>query len=164
MNTTVREAIGKLLASFKSLVSSSRIMETGHRSLLVFDEKNNLVGILSILDLIKGIRPAYLSTARSDKLQGIEYSSLFWGGWDGLFSIQMKTLADKKVGELMSERPPLIDENTNLMQVADLMYKNQKRRLIVTSGKKVIGIYGNRICFLKWLKSSCNERNDHAMK
>ena len=152
VNTTVREAIGKLLASFKSLVSSSRIMETGHRSLLVFDEKNDLIGILSIMDLIKGIRPAYLSTARSDTLQGIEYSSLFWGGWDGLFSIQMKTLAEKKVGEVMSERPPLVDENTNLMQVADLMYKNQKRRLIVTSGKKAIGIIREQDLFFEMAK------------
>jgi CheY-like chemotaxis protein len=151
-DTTVREAMNKLLTSFKSLVSSSRIMETGHRSLLVFDEKNNLVGILSILDLIKGVRPAYLAAARSDMLQSIQYSSMFWGGWDGLFSIQMKTLADKKVGELMSEPPPLIDENTNLMQVADLMNKNQKRRLIVTSGNKAIGIIREQDLFFEMAK------------
>lgn len=151
-DTTVREAMNKLLASFKSLVSSSRIMETGHRSLLVFDEKHDLVGILSILDLIKGVLPAYLSSARSDMLQTIRYSSMFWGGWEGLFSIQMKALAEKKVGELMSDPPPTVDENTNLMQVADLMYKNQKRRLIVTSGKKAIGVIREQDLFFEMAK------------
>ncbi|MBU2648352.1 response regulator, partial [bacterium] len=154
VNATVREALDKLMTSFKSLVSSNLIMETGHRSLLVLDDKQDLVGILSIMDLIKGVLPAYISASQSDKLQSIRYSPMFWGGWDGLFSIQMKTLADKKVGELMSEPPPMIDENTNLMQVADLIFKKQKRRLVVTSENKVIGIIREQDLFFEMVKIS----------
>lgn len=152
VDNTVREAVEKLLASFRSLVSSSRIMETGHRSLLVFDAKGDLAGILSIMDLIRGVRPAYLAAPRSDQLDEIRYSHMFWGGWDGLFSVQTGALAHKKVGELMSEPPPTIDESTNLMEVADLMYRTQKRRLIVTSGKKVIGIIREQDLFFEMAK------------
>jgi len=154
IDATVRDAIDKLLTSFKSLVSSSRLMETGHRSLLVFDKKNNLVGILSIMDLIKGVLPTYLSSSRSDYLESVRYSSMFYGGWDGLFSIQMKALADKKVGELMSEPPPMIDENANLMQVADMIFKNRKRRLIVTAKQKVIGIVREQDVFFEMVNIS----------
>lgn len=152
VDTTVGEAINQMLASFKSLVSSSRIMETGHRSLLIFDKKDNLVGILGIMDLLKAVRPVYLDTNRSDHYESIRFSSMFWGGWDGLFTVQMKTLAAKKVGELMSDPPPTIDENANLMQVADLLFKTQKRRLIVTSGSSVIGIVREQDLFFEMAK------------
>ena len=149
VDTTVREAIQKLMDSFKSLVSSSRVMETGHRSLLIFDQNRNLVGVLSIMDLIKGVRPAYLSASRPDMSESIQFSSLFWNSWDGLFSIQMDALKEKKVGELMSEPPPMIDGDTNLIQVADIMFKTQRRRLIVTEGKKVIGIVREQDLFFE---------------
>jgi CheY-like chemotaxis protein len=148
-DATVREAINKLMDSFKSLISSSRVMQTGHRSLLIFDSKGNLAGVLSIMDLIKAVRPAYLSTSRSDMTKSIEFSSLFWGDWAGLFSIQLEAVANKKVGELMSEPPPTIEGDTNLMQVADLMFKTQKRRLIVIEGNKVIGIVREQDLFFE---------------
>ena len=149
VDTTVREAIKKLLDSFKSQVATSRVMETGHRSLLIFDQNRDFVGVLSIMDLIKRVRPAYLSASRPDMSESIRLSSLYWGGWDGLFSIQMEALGDKKVGELMSEPPPMIDGDTNLIQVADLMFKTQKRRLIVTDGNKVIGIVREQDLFFE---------------
>jgi CheY-like chemotaxis protein len=149
VDSTVREAMERLLASFTSLVSSSRIMEAGHRALLVYDAGGSLVGILSIADLIQGVLPAYLAAQRSDQLDEIRYSSMFWGGWDGLFSVQAQSLADKRVGDLMSETPPTIDENANLMEVADLMHKTGKRRLIVTAGNKVVGIIREQALFFE---------------
>jgi len=106
------------------------------------------------MDLIKGILPKYVTTSKSDYLESVRFSSMFWGGWDGLFSIQMKELANKKVGDLMSEPPPMIDGNTNLMQVADLIYKKGKRRLIVTSNNKVIGILREQDLFFEMVKIS----------
>ena len=146
MNDTIKETIRKLMESFKGLVSSSRIMETGHRSLLVFDQNNELVGILSILDLIKAVRPAYLSAPKPSTADSMQYSSMFW---TGLFTIQTKTLAAKKVADIMSESPPHVDENTNLMEVADLMYRERLRRVIVTSNDRVIGIVREQELFFE---------------
>ena len=149
VNNTIREAIVKLMGSLTELVSSNLIREAGHRSLLVFNEQKNFIGILSMKDLIKGVRPFYLSLPKSSKTDSTRFSHVFTGGLDGLFTIQLKALADKKVGELVLESPPMIDENANLMEVADLLFKTQKTRLIVTSGKKVIGILREQDLFFE---------------
>ena len=146
VNDTIRETIRKLMESFKGLVSSSRIMETGHRSLLVFDRNNELVGILSILDLIKAVRPAYLSARKPSTADSVQYSSMFW---KGLFTTQTKALANKRVEDIMSESPPSVDENTNLMEVADLMYREQLRRVVVTRNDRVVGIVREQELFFE---------------
>jgi len=140
VNNTIGEAIGKLMSSLTKLVSSNLIRETGHRSLLVFDEQKNFVGIFSMQDLIKGVRPFHFSLSESSRADSLKFSHVFTSGWDGLFTIQMKAFANKKIGELVLEFPPTIDENANLMEVAELLYKTHKTRLIVTSGNKVTGI------------------------
>lgn len=145
MDDTIRETIRKLMESFKCLVASSRIMETGHRSLLVFDKKK-LVGILSILDLMEAIRPAYLSAPKPSTADSMQYSTMFWRG---LFTTQIKALTNKKVGDIMSETPLSVDENTNLMEVADLMFCQKKRRVVITSNDSVIGILREQELFFE---------------
>ncbi|MBU1195475.1 MAG: response regulator [Proteobacteria bacterium] len=148
VNNTIREAVIKLMSSLTELVSSNMIREAGHRSLIVFDEQHNFVGILRIKDLIKGAS-FHLSTSESSKTDSIKFSHVFTSGWDGLFTIQMKALADKKIGELTLEAPPMIDGNANLMEVANLLFKTKRTRLIVTSGKKVIGILREQDLFFE---------------
>ncbi len=149
INDTVREAIAKLLRSLDELVSSSRIKEAGHRSLLVFDEKQNLVGVLSIKDLIKGVRPYYLSPPKSSQAESVRFSPVFRDAWDGVFTIQMKALAEKKVGEILLDPPSMIDEGANLMEVVEMMYKTGETRLVVTSGGKVTGILREQDLFFE---------------
>lgn len=149
VNTTIREAVLKLMGSMTEVVSSNLIRETGHRSLLVFDEQKRFVGILRMKDLIKGVRPFYLSPPKSSMADSVRYSHVFTGGWDGLFTILMKALAGKKVGELSLESPPMIDECANLMEVVDLLFKTQRESLIVTSGKKMIGILREQDLFFE---------------
>jgi DNA-binding response OmpR family regulator len=101
---TVKEAIDQLMESFEGLIASNRVMETGHRSILVFDKGHTrLLGMLSIQDLIRAVRPAYLYAPKPSTADSMQYSTLFWSG---LFTIQIKMLADKKVGEVMSPKPP----------------------------------------------------------
>jgi len=149
LTTTIRDAIAKLMGSQTQLASSNLIREAGHRSLIVFDGQKNFVGLLRMKDLIKGARPAYLSLPKSSKADSVRFSHVFTGGWDGLFTIQMNALADKKVGELALDSPPMIDENANLMEVAELLFKTQRTRLIVTSGKKVVGILREQDLFFE---------------
>jgi DNA-binding response OmpR family regulator len=149
VNTTVKEAIMELLNSLNELVTSSRIRETGQRALLVFDENKNLAGILSIKDLIKEVRPFYLSIPKSSMAESVRFSHVMTSGWDELFTIQLKALADKKVGELTLEPTPMIDENANLMEVADKLFNTKQTRLIVTSGKKAVGILREQDLFFE---------------
>jgi CheY-like chemotaxis protein len=146
MDDTVKDAVSNLMISFNKFISSGRIMETGHRSLLVYDQNNDVVGILSIMDLIRAIRPAYLSAAKPPLADSMQYSPMFW---EGLFTTQAKTLSQKKVGDIMSDVPRSIDQDTNLMEAANLMFSNQIRRLIVTDGHRILGVVREQEIFFE---------------
>ncbi len=143
---TVREAIRALMRSFEGLASSSRVMETGHRSLLVCDRDRDVIGILSILELMQAARPGYLSAAKPSMADSIQYSRMFWSG---LFSSQVKALANKKVSDVMSESPPALDEDTNLMELADFMFTEQVRRVLITRRGTVIGVVREQEIFFE---------------
>ena len=136
-NATVKEAITILLESFKPSLTSEVFIESGHRSIIVMNDQKEQVGLLTIYDLLESIRPAYLSAPKPSMADSVQYSSMFW---EGLFTLQTKAIANKRVHELMSEKPPVIDKDANLMEVADLIYKSGRRRVLVTDKGKVIGI------------------------
>jgi len=145
-NDTVQDAIENLISSFNKFISSGRIMETGHRSLLVLDADEQVVGILSIMDLIRSLRPAYLSATKPSTADSMQYSYMFW---EGLFTTQVKTLAGKKVGEIMSETPRQVDQDMNLMEIANLMFTSQIRRMLVTDKGKIVGVVREQELFFE---------------
>ena len=146
VNDTVKDAVSTLLTSFNKFISSGRLMETGHRSLLVYDSRGALVGILSITDLMRALRPAYLSAAKPSTADSMQYSHMFW---EGLFTTQAKALANKKVGDIMSDVPMCVDQSTNLMEAADLMFTSQIRRLIITDEQQIIGVVREQEIFFE---------------
>lgn len=93
---SVKDAIEKLKAAFASRISTSRIMETGHRSVLVTDDKGNVQGILAINDLLGCIMPPYLSEPKPSMAENIQYSPVFWRG---MFTKEMKVLLKKNQGD-----------------------------------------------------------------
>ena len=143
---TVKDAIFSLKESFTSKVSTSRIMETGHRSILVFDERDRVQGILSILDLLEGIMPAYLSAPKPSTADSIQYSPLFWAG---MFTRQVKELAKKKIKDIMSPAPLTIDGESNLMEAAGMMIENRARRLAVVTSGEVVGVIREQDLFFE---------------
>ncbi len=144
---TVRKAIEKLRESFTCKVSTTRIMETGHRSILVFDDSGRKVqGILSILDLIRAVMPAYLSAPRPSTADSIQYSPMFWRG---MFAREIRNLAEKRIREVMSPAPLTIDAESNLMEAAYLMHSEKERRLVVVSGDKVVGVIREQDLFFE---------------
>lgn len=146
VDDTVKDAVSTLMDSFAKFISSGRIMETGHRSLLVFDRNDNVVGILSITDLIRALRPAYLSAAKPSTADSMQYSPMFW---EGLFTTQAKALAQRKVGDIMSDVEWQVDQNMNLMEVADMMFTSQIRRMIVTDRNVVVGVVREQEIFFE---------------
>lgn len=143
---TIREGIERLKNSYEDFVSTGRIMETGHRSILVFDHNGVLVGILSILDLIRMLRPSYLSAPKPSMADSLQYSPMFWSG---LFTSQTKSLAKMKIWDVMSEPPPTIEEDANLMEIVETMYTNKARRLGVAREGKVVGVVREQELFFE---------------
>jgi CheY-like chemotaxis protein len=145
-DSTIKEGIERLKKSFDTITSSSRIMETGHRSIVVFDRKGEMVGILSISDLIRSLQPPYLLAPKPSMADSIEYSPMFW---TGLFTSQAKALVNKKIRDVMSEAPLSVDENTNLMEIANLIFMEQVRRIAVTHKGKVVGVVREQELFFE---------------
>ncbi|PKN61647.1 MAG: response regulator [Deltaproteobacteria bacterium HGW-Deltaproteobacteria-15] len=145
-DSTVKDAIGALKRSYESFLSSGKVMEYGHRSILVFDTRGRLSGILSILDLIKALRPAYLTAPKPSMADALRYSTMFWSG---LFTSQAKGLVNKKVSDIMSEPPLTIEEDANLMEIAEMMVTEKARRVAVTRKGKVIGVVREQELFFE---------------
>lgn len=144
---TVKEAIEQLMNSFAGFIASGSVMETGHRSILVFDRDWELEGILCIQDLIGAVRPAYLSAPKPSTADAMQYSAMFW---TGLFTAQVSKLASIRVADIMSVTPPRVDEHANLMELADLMYSRNIRRLVVTTQEgRVIGVVREQELFFE---------------
>lgn len=146
---TVKEAIGKLKMSFLIKVSTNRIMETGHRSILVFNREGEVKGVLTIEDLLKAIMPIYLSAPRPSMADSIQYSPMFW---EGLFTMEVKSLVNKRVDEVMSPAPLSIDSESNLMEAAFMMINNNARRLVVVSKDRVVGMIREQDLFFEMEK------------
>ena len=146
---TVKEAILKLKRSFLTKVSTERIMETGHRSILVFNKKGEVKGVLTIKDLLRAIMPAYMNAPKPSTADSIQYSPMFW---QGLFTREVKNLVKKRVDEVMSPTPLSIDGESNLMEAAYTMVTHKVRRLVVLSEGKVVGMIREQDLFFEMEK------------
>jgi DNA-binding response OmpR family regulator len=142
---TVREAIQALKASFASKVTTSRLMETGHRSILVL-ENNQLVGLLAINDLLEALLPLYLFAPKPSTADSMQYSPMFW---KGLFNDQVLQMADKQIQSIMSPAPMAIDAGSNLMEAAYIMLENNARRLAVFFDGTLAGIIREQDLFFE---------------
>jgi len=141
----VKEGIKELVKSFEVNFSSSKLITKGHRSILVFKPGGDLVGVLSIFDLIRKLRPGYLSAPKPSTADWVQYSAMFWSG---LFTKQAKDLANKKIGDIMSPPPPSIPDDSNLMDATNLLFETQSRRLVVMRKNKVVGVVREQEIFL----------------
>jgi CheY-like chemotaxis protein len=114
--------------------------------LLVLDERGVLAGILTRRDVIRAIRPEYISAAGLSEQESFRFSSIFWSGF---FSDRVKEIAKKKVCEIMSELPPVINDYANLLEVAHLMWKESKQWLLVKNISRVVGIINDQDLFFE---------------
>ncbi len=144
--STLKEAIIELKKSFKAKIATSRLMETGHRSVLIVDDREEIKGILTIRDMLDMIMPGYLSAPKPSLADSIEYSPMFW---TGMFSHGITQVKDKCISEVMSPSPISIDGDSNLMEAAYLMLFRNERRLVVTQSGKNAGIIREQDLFFE---------------
>ena len=146
---SVKDAILKLKASFASKLSTSRLMETGHRSVLVMDDKNIVQGILAIRDLLELILPSYLTAPKPSMADSIQYSPIFW---QGMFIKEVKQKSEIRIRDVMSPAPLTIEGTASLMEAAYMMMKFNARRLVVKIAGKVIGVIREQDLFFEMEK------------
>lgn len=145
---TVEEALSAMLEGFSHPLGSEAVQETAHRSILVAEPGGGVVGIVTFTDLLRGLRPLYMRLLKAQApmtaamhLEAPNYS--------GMFTIMARDLGTRMVSEIMSEAPPLIEADANLMGAATRMTEANLRRLLVAEHGKVVGVIREQELFFE---------------
>jgi predicted transcriptional regulator len=117
---TLREAIAQLNVAF----------ETGHHTVLVFDEAYKLVGMLLEKDILKGLEPRFAEHYE----EGVP---IFW---DDLLKSGAAKQLDRPIKEFMSKATATIDADDNPLKASHIMVHGNLYLLPVLEGDKLIGV------------------------
>jgi CBS domain-containing protein len=98
--------------------------------MMVIDEQDRLVGMLSMYDILLFVRPKHAG---------------LWGEMEelplaGAFDELLERVKPVRVADIMTTDVVTIAPDTHVMVIADLMIKRHIRRLPVVDGTEVVGI------------------------
>jgi len=140
-----------------SLTEAAKLLRTAVRGeqkygvmgLSVLDEKGNLVGMLSMIDILKAVYPFYMYMMNLGEFT-----------WDGMIVSLAKQARNKKVREHMTSPDITVHEDDPLMECVDRILKNRVRRLpVIDKSGKVVGMIYMRDVFYTVTKAMIEE--DH---
>jgi CBS domain-containing protein len=100
------------------------------RTILVFNEKYQIVGILTLRDLLKGLEPGFLKEA--DPALAIVMGDLFGQG--------MKKQAERPVSEVMGPIKVSVQADDSLAKALFLMIHENVGMMPVMDGNRVLGM------------------------
>jgi CBS-domain-containing membrane protein len=105
-------------------------------AVLVFDEKYNLLGTLTLKDMLRGLEPKFMRTP-TEKAQVLsEEESELSLIWNTLFARESKDLAKKPVNEIMVPSKYFVEPDDPITKAAYLMIHHDLILLPVLEGKK----------------------------
>jgi len=119
----VREAAIKFEGSFEP------------RAVLVFDEKYQLLGILTLRDIIRGLEPRFLK--ETDLIKADPSLTVLMGD---LFGPKMKEQSQKPVSEVMSPIKVTVNGDDPIVKALFLMIKENVGLMPVMMDSKVAGM------------------------
>ncbi len=157
IDSTVRDAILALEKAMREFLATDRLMDTGHRSVVVTHRDGAVAGLLLPFNLISAIRPEYLSAPKPSTADSLQYSAMFW---QGLFSSRVLEIMDEPVSTFMSDELPTISADANLMEVANTMVTLPARRMLVRSGGTDTGIIREQELFYEIARIISSSRDD----
>ena len=117
---TLREAIAQLNVAY----------ETGHHTVLVFDEAYKLVGMLLQRDMLKGLEPKFAQ----------HYEDGVPIRWDSLLESGSEPRLARPIKEFMSEVKGMVDAEDNILKASHIMIHEDAYLLPVMEGGKLIGV------------------------
>jgi CBS-domain-containing membrane protein len=114
----------------KTFHDASTVEQKKIFGLMVTDERNRLVGMLSMYDILLFVRPKHAG---------------LWGEMEDLplteaFDELLERVKTIRVADIMTADVVTIGPDTHVMAIADLMIKRHIRRLPVVAGKEIVGI------------------------
>lgn len=104
----------------------------GVMGLSVLDKTGKLVGMLSMIDVLKAVYPSYMSMMDLGEFT-----------WDGMVESLARKAGDRKVSDFMTSPVVTVREDDPLMECVDVILKHHVRRMPVLdkTGKMVGMIY-----------------------
>jgi len=117
---TLKEAIVQLNVAY----------DTGHHTVLVFDEAYKLVGMLLQKDILKGLEPKFAQ----------HYEDGVPIAWDRLLKGSSEKQLSRPIKEFMSEVTALIDAEDSILKASHIMLQKDVYLLPVMKGGKLIGV------------------------
>lgn len=132
-------SIGQAVKIVKvSFISSKK--HTDPMAILVFDEKYNLMGTLTLKDILRGLEPSFLKPSVKAQVPEENESGLALI-WDTLFTKGTKELAEKPVSEIMTPAKRFVEPGDPVTKAAYLMLHNDLVLLpVLEDKKKFVGI------------------------
>ncbi len=121
--------------TIKDAVNKMRVVRrndclVGVKGMIVLDAGGDLVGMVSIKDILKAIIPFYMSMTELGEFT-----------WEGMLVEMARKVSDRKVEEIMTKDVITVSEDAPLMECADRIVKHNLQRVPVLNGeKRVVGI------------------------
>ncbi len=141
-DNTIRDAVNLLQTAKRG---EEKI---GVKGLPVLDDKKELVGMISMGDILKAVYPSYMYMMNLGDFT-----------WDGMVESLVGQVADKTVASIMSKQVITIKETDPLMECVDHMIRNDVKRLpVIDPNGKVVGILYERDVFFAIVKAMLDEK------
>lgn len=132
---SIEQAIKVVKASF---IQPGKHMDP--LAVLVFDEKYNLLGTITLKDILKGLEPSFLRPPLKAQVPEEEKTGLSII-WDSLFTQESKKLAQKSVSEIMVPAKYFVEPSDPVTKAAYLMIHYELPILpVLEDKKKFVGI------------------------
>lgn len=113
---------------------------TDPMAILVFDDKYNFMGTVTLKDILKGLEPRFLKPTEKAPVPPEDESALSLI-WDTLFNKESKALAEKAVSEIMSPAKFFVEPSDPITKAAYLMLHHDLVLLpVLENEKKFVGL------------------------
>ncbi|MFH1537549.1 MAG: response regulator [bacterium] len=145
---SVAEAIKVILQSFTGSLATGTVRESVHHSILILDDRNDVIGAVRFRGLIQGLQPDYMRLMKNRPSMA-DSVHIDPPGYSGMFTIMARDLAQKTVRDLMDDAPPTIDAGANLMEAVNSLISLKVRKLLVVDGGKVVGVVREQDLFFE---------------
>lgn len=104
-------------------------------AILVFDEKYNLMGTLTLKDILKGLEPRFMKPSAKAQVPEEDETGLSLI-WSTLFAKESKELAEKPVSEVMAPAKYFVEPDDPITKAAYMMLHHDLVLLPVLENKK----------------------------
>jgi len=133
---TIKQAIGIIKKSFLETEKCVRPL-----AVLVFDQKYNLMGTVTLKDILKGLEPQLLKPQVMTDFAGADIEQALASYEAAMFSEESKKLVEKPVSEIMTPIKVFVSPDDTAVKAAFLMVHHNITILpVLEDRKKLVGL------------------------